>query len=329
MDLGGLHTVVREEKSVARIASDITQLIGGTPLCRLNRISGDTRAVMLVKLEGMNPNNSVKDRIGISMMEAAEREGLISPDRHTIVEPTSGNTGIGLAMACVVKGYKMIFTMPDTMSLERRALLEAFGAELVLTPGELGMKGAIKKAEDIVASDFAYWMPAQFDNPANVQAHVENTGPEIWRDTDGAVDIFVAGVGTGGTLTGTARFLRSKNPSIRIVAVEPKDSAVLSGGAPGPHKIQGIGAGFVPSILDTEIIDEVVAVSNEDAIHMTRRLVREEGIFCGISSGAITAAAHQVAERPENAGKTIVSIIADFGERYLSNPVFKDLITSV
>ncbi len=314
---------------MARIASNITQLIGGTPLCRLNRISADTDAVMLVKLEGMNPNNSVKDRIGISMMEAAEREGLISPERHTIVEPTSGNTGIGLAMTCVVKGYKMIFTMPDTMSLERRALLEAFGAELVLTPGELGMKGAIQKAEEIVASDPSHWMPAQFDNPANVQAHLENTGPEIWRDTDGVVDIFVAGVGTGGTLTGTGRFLRSKNPKIRLVAVEPEDSAVLSGGAPGPHKIQGIGAGFVPTILDTSLIDEVVAVSNDDAIRMTRRLVREEGIFCGISSGAITAAAHAVARRPENAGKTIVSIVADFGERYLSNPVFQDLITNV
>ncbi len=307
-----------------KIADQITDLIGSTPLVRLNRIPGDTGASVVVKLEGMNPNGSVKDRIGAAMLEAAEQEGLITPGVTTIVEATSGNTGIGLAMACVVRGYKMIFVMPDTMTIERRSLLKAFGAQLELTPGAEGMKGASACAHEILAGLADGFMQEQFENPANPEVHVRTTGPEIWADTDGEIDILVAGVGTGGTLTGTGTYLKSRNQAVRVVAVEPAESAVLSGNEPGPHKIQGIGAGFVPDVLDTSIIDEVICVPQDDAIDTTRRLCREEGIFCGISSGAIAHAACVLAARPENAGKLIVAVLADFGERYLSNPVFSE-----
>ncbi len=309
---------------MARIAEDITQLVGNTPLVRIRRLMGDAGATVVAKLEFYNPASSVKDRIALSMIEAAEREGLIKEDT-IILEPTSGNTGIGLAFVCAAKGYRCVLVMPDTMSVERRILLRAFGAELILTPGSEGMKGAIRKAEELAASDPRYFIPQQFKNPANPEIHRRTTAEEIWRDTDGQVDILVAGVGTGGTITGVAEVIKQRKPSFQAIAVEPADSPVLSGGEPGPHKIQGIGAGFIPEVLNTEIIDEVIQVTNEDAFAMARRAAREEGILVGISSGAALHAAAQVARRPENAGKLIVVIIPSCGERYLSTALFADL----
>jgi len=299
--------------------------VGRTPLVRLNKVTAGVDATVLLKCEFFNPLGSVKDRIGMAMIEDAEKSGVLKKDT-TIIEPTSGNTGIALAFVAAAKGYKIILTMPETMSLERRTLLAMLGAKLVLTPGSEGMKGAIARAEQIMAKlgDRA-WMPRQFDNPSNPAVHYRTTGPEIWEGTAGAVDIFVAGVGTGGTITGAGRYLREKKPSIRIVAVEPAESPVLSGGEPSPHKQQGIGAGFIPGNLDTKIYQEVIKVTNDDAIAMARRLARQEAIFAGISSGSITWAAVQVASRPENKGKLVVSVICDFGERYLSNPVYADL----
>ncbi len=307
------------------IYQDITETVGSTPLIRLNRMAAGLPARVAVKHEGYNPFSSVKDRIAAAMVKDAVEKGRLRPGM-IIVEPTSGNTGIGLAYVAAARGYRCIFTMPDTMTYERRNMLRALGAKVVLTEGAKGMKGAIARAEDILGrlGDRA-WMPRQFDNPANPAIHYRTTGPEIWTDTDGAVDIFVSGVGTGGTITGAGRYLRERKPGIRIVAVEPAESPVLSGGQPSPHKQQGIGAGFVPSILDTRIYDEVIRVTNDDAIATTRRLAREEAIFVGISSGSITWAALQVAGRRENAGKLIVSIVCDFGERYLSHPVYTEL----
>ena len=307
-----------------RIAEDITKTVGNTPLVRLNRVMDGAKATVAAKLEMRNPAGSVKDRIGVSMIEAAEREGMIRKDT-LLLEPTSGNTGIGLAFAAAAKGYKLVLTMPDTMSVERRKLLAALGAQLVLTPGAEGMKGAIKRAEEMAAQDARYLILQQFENPANPEIHRKTTAEEIWNDTDGKVDILVSGVGTGGTVTGVAEVLKARRKSFRAVAVEPKDSPVLSGGKPGPHKIQGIGAGFVPNVLDTKIYNEVVRVTNDDAIATTRRLAREEALFVGISAGSITWAALQLAARPANTGKLIVSIIPDFGERYLSHPVFTEL----
>ena len=308
-----------------RIHPDITKTMGNTPLIQLNRVTAGVAARVVVKHEGFNPFNSVKDRIGAAMVDDAIERGALRPGM-IIVEPTSGNTGIGLAYAAVARGYRCIFTMPETMTIERRNMLRALGCRVVLTEGPKGMKGAIARAEELLADlGTRAWMPRQFDNPANPAIHYRTTGPEIWADTGGAIDIFVSGVGTGGTITGAGRYLREQKPGIRIVAVEPNESPVLSGGEPSPHKQQGIGAGFVPSILDTRIYDEVVRVTNDDAIAMARRLAREEAIFAGISSGSITWAALQVAKRPENAGKLIVSVICDFGERYLSNPVYTEL----
>ncbi|MBA3658106.1 MAG: cysteine synthase A [Gemmatimonadales bacterium] len=308
-----------------RIYPDITATVGNTPLVRLNRLGAGLPATVVIKHEGFNPYNSVKDRIGAAMVQDALDSGRLQPGM-ILVEPTSGNTGIGLAYVAVALGYRCIFTMPDSTTVERRNLLRALGCKVVLTEGPKGMKGAIARAEEIQQQlgDRA-WMPGQFDNPANPAVHYKTTGPEIWTDTDGKVDIFVAGVGTGGTITGAGRYLRERNPAIRIVAVEPAESAVLSGGQPAPHKQQGIGAGFVPGNLDTSIYNEVIRVSNDDAIATARRLAREEAIFAGISSGSITWAALQVAARRENAGALIVSVVCDFGERYLSNPVFADL----
>ncbi len=307
-----------------RIADSITELVGNTPLVRINRMAGDAKAQLVAKLEYFNPAGSVKDRIGLSMIEEAEREGKLKPD-SIILEPTSGNTGIALAFVAAAKGYRCVLVMPETMSQERRMLLKAYGAELILTPGSEGMLGAIRKAEELAAQDPRYFIPQQFQNPANPEVHRRTTAEEIWRDTAGQVDIVVAGVGTGGTITGVGEVLKARKPDVKMIAVEPKGSPVLSGGTPGPHMIQGIGAGFVPQVLNTEIIDEVIPVANEDAFARARQAAREEGLLVGISSGAALHAAIQVAQRPENAGKLIVVIIPSNGERYLSTALFADL----
>jgi cysteine synthase A len=309
---------------MARIADDITQLIGNTPLVRIRHLAGAGGAEILAKLEFFNPAHSVKDRIGVAMINAAEEAGKIGPET-IILEPTSGNTGIALAMVCAARGYKSAFTMPETMSKERRALLRAYGAELILTPGPDGMGGAIAKAEELAASDPRYFIPQQFKNPSNPAIHRATTAEEIWEDTDGKVDIFIAGVGTGGTITGVGESLKDRNPSVQVIAVEPAASPVLSGGQKGPHPLQGIGAGFVPEILDTDIIDEVIAVENDDAFATAHRAAQEEGLLVGISSGAALWAAASVASRPENKDKQIVVIIPSFGERYLSTALFAGL----
>ncbi len=310
-----------------KIANNITELVGTTPLVRLNSIpvAYGCVAEIVVKLESMNPSASVKDRIGVNMINAAEKAGKISPKITTIVEPTSGNTGIALAMAAAAKGYKLILTMPESMSTERRAMLKAYGAKLELTPANAGMKGAIQRAEELVANIPDAYMPQQFQNPANPEIHRLTTAEEIWRDTEGKVDILIAGVGTGGTVTGIAEVIKKRKPEFKAIAVEPKDSPVLSGGSPGGHKIQGIGAGFVPEVMKVELVDEVIQVTNDEAFEYSRRLAREEGILSGISSGAALCAAITVGKRPENAGKLIVVIQPSFGERYLSTPLFQDL----
>ena len=305
-------------------AADITELIGRTPLIRLNRISDETGAEVLGKLESFNPGGSVKDRIGLAMIDAAEREGRIAPGKTTIIEPTSGNTGIALAMVAAARGYAMVLTMPDTFSVERRTMLKAYGAELVLTPGAEGMRGAVEKALALAAEGDDTFVPQQFENLANPEVHRLTTAEEIWADTDGGVDAFVAGVGTGGTLTGVGQVLKERRPEVLIVAVEPSDSPVLSGGAAGPHRIQGIGAGFVPKVLDTKVYDEVVKVTAEDAFTAARGLARREGVLVGISAGANVWAAGEVARRPEMTGKTIVTVLCDTGERYLSTPLFNE-----
>jgi cysteine synthase len=306
------------------IAEDVTQLVGGTPLVRLNRVTEGAVADVVAKLEFFNPANSVKDRIGVAMIDAAEQAGLINPDT-IILEPTSGNTGIALAMVAAARGYRLVLTMPETMSIERRMLLRAYGAELVLTPGADGMPGAIAKAEELAKTDQRYFVPQQFENLANPAIHRKTTAEEVWRDTDGKVDIFVSGVGTGGTITGVAQVIKERKPSAQFVAVEPAASPVLSGGQKGPHPIQGIGAGFVPQVLDLDLVDEIITVGNEDSLNLARRLAAEEGLLVGISSGAAAVAALQVARRPENAGKLVVVVLPDFGERYLSTPLFADV----
>lgn len=307
------------------IAANITELIGNTPLVKINKLNQSGNATVAAKLELFNPANSIKDRIALNMIETAEQEGKLIAGKSLIIEPTSGNTGIGLAFICAVKGYKLILTMPETMSIERRLLVQAFGAEVVLTDGTKGMKGAIEKAEEIAAQNPDSFIPQQFCNPANPATHKKSTAPEIWRDTDGKIDILVAGVGTGGTITGISQFLKEKNPNIKAVAVEPQSSAVLSGKPAGPHKIQGIGAGFVPKICDTKLFDEIIPVSNEDAMETARQLASSEGILSGISGGAAMFAALELSKRPENKDKLIVVILPDFGERYLSTELFSHL----
>ena len=307
-----------------KIANDVTGLVGNTPLVRLNRVVAGSGATVLAKLEFFNPGSSVKDRIAVAMLDAAIAAGKIGPET-VVLEPTSGNTGIGLAMVCAARGIKCAFTMPETMSRERKLLLNAYGAELILTPGPDGMGGAINKATELAAGDSRYFIPQQFENPANPAVHRSTTAEEIWRDTDGQVDIFIAGVGTGGTVTGVGEALKAKNPKIQVIAVEPDASPVLSGGVKGPHPIQGIGAGFVPTVLNTAIYDEVIRVKNDDALTMARRMATEEGLLVGISSGAASWAALEVAKRPENAGKNIVVIIPSCGERYLSTVLFQHL----
>ncbi|NTU84870.1 MAG: cysteine synthase A [Chloroflexales bacterium] len=308
---------------MARIYGSITELVGNTPLVRLNKVN-DTQATVLAKLEFFNPAGSVKDRIGLSMIEAAEREGKIKPGETILVEPTSGNTGIGLAFVAASKGYRLILTMPETMSVERRKLLRGYGAELVLTPGPERMPGAIRKAEEILADLPNGFMPQQFKNPANPAIHRQTTAEELWDDTDGQIDILIGGVGTGGTITGVGEVIKARKPSFKIIAVEPEGSQVLAGGQPGPHKIQGIGAGFVPDVLNSAVIDEIIAVSDDDAFATARRLAREEGLMVGISSGAAAAVALRVARRPENAGKLIVFVAPSSGERYLSTPLYSE-----
>jgi cysteine synthase A len=307
-----------------KIANDVTELVGNTPLVKLNRVTAGCAATVLAKLEFFNPGSSVKDRIAVAMLDAAQAAGKIGPDT-VVLEPTSGNTGIGLAMVCAARGIKCAFTMPETMSRERKLLLKAYGAELILTPGPDGMGGAINKATELAAADSRYFIPQQFENPANPAVHRSTTAQEIWRDTAGLVDIFIAGVGTGGTVTGVGEALKAMNPKVQIIAIEPDASPVLSGGAKGPHPIQGIGAGFVPAVLNTAIYDEVIRVKNDDALTMARRMATEEGLLVGISSGAASWAAVEVAKRPENAGKNIVVIIPSCGERYLSTVLFQHL----
>ncbi len=318
------YKTIKIPKLTRGIAKDSTELIGNTPLVRLNRITEGAKAEVVAKLESFNPLGSVKDRIGVSMIVDAEEKGLINKDT-VVVEPTSGNTGIAFAFVCAARGYKLILTMPDTMSIERRQLLSIFGAEMVLTPGVEGMPGAIRKAEQLVAENSNYFMPQQFKNPANPEVHRMTTAEEIWRDTDGKVDILVSGVGTGGTITGVSEVIKPRKPQFKAIAVEPVDSPVISGGKPGPHKIQGIGAGFIPDVLRMDLIDEIIKVTNEDAGIMTRRLAKEEGILAGISSGAAVWAALEVAKRPENNGKLIVVVLPDTGERYLSTWLFQEL----
>ncbi len=305
------------------IASDMTELIGKTPLVRLNRITGELPVTVVAKLETFNPAGSVKDRIGVSMIASAETAGLITPGKTTIVEPTSGNTGIALAWVCAARGYRLVVTMPETMTVERRNLLKAFGAEIVLTPGPEGMKGAVAKSQELLEANADYFQPQQFQNLANPEIHRLTTAEEIWQDTEGQVDIVVSGVGTGGTITGVAEVIKARKPGFQAIAVEPEESPILSGGTPGSHGIQGIGAGFVPDVLDRSIIDEIVKVNTDDARAMARRLAREEGILVGVSSGAATVAALRVAAREENRGKLVVVILPDTGERYLSTPLFQ------